>query len=155
MQAATTQGKHNRQTNDSLKCLLTHTHEHTRTHTHTQAWAKTIAKAHKPKDWRASTLGACLMAFVANQWIIYVPRFCLWPTHTDSLQGSPLIIRLITFRFQNLFKVVTLTFLMILKQHFLKYFCIYEIFVYLVFIFWKGIRSLCSMSCKPKVFCSM
>lgn len=154
MQAATTQGKHNRQTNDSLK--TSHTHARTHTHTHTHKHGPKLLPRHTSQRLEgASTLGACLMAFVANQWIIYVPRFCLWPTHTDSLQGSPLIIRLITFWFQNLFKVVTLTFLMILKQYFLKYFCFYKIFVYRVFIFWKGICSLCSMSCKPKVFCSM
>jgi len=73
MQAAKTQGKHSRQTNDSLKCLPKHTHED-----------KLLPRPTIQRVEGASTLGACLMAFVANQWIIYVPRFCHWPTHTTT-----------------------------------------------------------------------
>jgi len=73
MQAAKTQGKHGRQTNDSLKCLPKHTHED-----------KLLPRPTIQRVEGASTLGACLMAFVANQWIIYVPRFCHWPTHTTT-----------------------------------------------------------------------
>lgn len=59
-----------------------HIHTHTQTHRQSGVQTHTHTHAHTPNtfltgpDCRQSTLGACLLAFVANQWIINGPRLC-------------------------------------------------------------------------------